>query len=275
MSIVVIGASSFIAQALRSAAPDTWVFLPHAAALENDNLVRHAHVVINCAFSPALRAADYDPAEDIDSALAAKLGPDTRYIMLSSRLVYGPSPNGGALAENMPENPVTPYARNKLRIERQLRGILNERLTVLRLANIFGHERGRASFFGLALTSLVKDEKIIFDMSPTAERDFLSVWRCAEALVKIAEAPASGIFNLGSGFPTACGTIAEWLIAGYGRGALVADPRKPDDSFYLDMTKTRAAWPQIPSFTPTQLEDDCRLCGRMLSLDSIQPSDLF
>ena len=46
------------------------------------------------------------------------------------------------LAETAPTGPSDAYGRHKLAVEHALRELLGERLTVLRLANVFGYERG-------------------------------------------------------------------------------------------------------------------------------------
>ena len=58
---------------------------------------------------------------------------------------------------------------------------------MLRLANIFGYERGpgRRTFLSLTLDRLAREGRIRFDMSPFVERDFLPVEACARLLARI------------------------------------------------------------------------------------------
>ncbi len=269
MTVVAVGKSSFLAGAVRenSAAKD-WLFLSHEEALQDTSWVGRVSSVVNFAFSPALRTGAYNSAIDIDSSLAALVaGTQARYIMLSTRAVYGPTSGDFGLKEGEAENPATPYGRNKLAVENALREELGDRLTVLRLGNIFGHEykkgHGRATFFGLSLAGLAERKTIAFDMNPDQPRDFCSAWRFADALAAIVAKPQAGVFNLGSGFGTPCGKIAELLIEGYGEGRLVVDDKGKNDSFWLDMAKTRAAF-GLPASSHDELRQDCLACGRAL-----------
>ena len=92
--------------------------------------------------------------------------------MLSSRKVYAPS--AAPLAETAPTGPSDAYGRNKLAVEDALRDLLGERLTVLRLANIFGYERSPAAttFVSISLDRLAREGRIHYAMSPFVERDF-------------------------------------------------------------------------------------------------------
>src|SRR6185312_16044609 len=100
-----------------------------------------------------------------------------------------------------------------------LHALLDDRLVVLRLANVFDAEERygeRPRFFGMALSRLAREGCIAFDISPFVERDFLPAAVFAERLVRIVADPKPGIFNMGAGFPVAVGRIAQWLIAGRG-----------------------------------------------------------
>lgn len=247
MTIAVVGAGSFIAGALR-ARPDTadWRFVGHAAALSDEAWLDGVDTVLNCAFDPRLRAGPYDPALDVDRRLAQRLAshPAVRYVMTGSRLAYGPAGPAARLVESAEPRPDRPYGIAKLAAERAVRDRLGDRATVLRIGNVFGLETGpgRASFFGVALRTLRESARIVLDVSPFVERDFIPVEDLAERLVAIAGAPRPGVFNLGSGTPIAIGRIALWLIEGYGAGALcVTDPHERD-AFALDLEATRRAF---------------------------------
>jgi dTDP-4-dehydrorhamnose reductase/UDP-glucose 4-epimerase len=269
MTVVAVGKTAFLAGALRAdSASKGWIFLSHDEALRDTSWAKNAATVVNFAFSPALRTGAYDAGEDVDSRLAAIVaGAQAKYIMLSTRAVYGISAGDSGLKEGQAENPATPYGSNKLAIENALREKLGDRLTVLRLGNIFGHEykngHGRGTFFGQSLAGLAERKTIEFDMNPDQPRDFLASWRFAAALALIAAKPQAGLFNLGAGFGTPCKKIAEWLIEGYGEGRLVVNDKDKKDPFWLDMTKTRAAF-GLPVVREEDLRQDCLACGKNL-----------
>lgn len=263
MTVVVTGAGSMIGTALRrNAATASWRFLRHdqvaPAALDG------ASCVVNLAFHPRLRAEAYDGSLDIDLRLATLLaGRDIPYVMASTRMVYGTPPADGRLAEDMPTAPVNPYGRSKLAVERAVSEVLGNHATILRLSNIFDVAEGdgqRRSFFGMAVSRLRAEGRIVFDMSPFVERDFLPAAALAEALVAIAVRPVPGVFNLGAGFAVPTGRIAQWLIQGHGRGELLVTDFREFDGFWLDTALARRAW-ELPAVTPATIRDHCLAVG--------------
>ena len=247
MTIAVVGAGSFIARTLRARTDTaTWRFVGHARALAGDHWLEGVDTVVNCAFDPRLRTGPYDPTLDVDRRLAERVAAcrGVRYVMTGSRLAYGPAGDPPRLLESRQPAPARPYGIAKLAAERALRERLGDRVTVLRIGNVFGLETdpGRTSFFGVALRTLRESGQIVLDVSPFVERDFIPVDDLAERLVRIATAPRPGLFNLGAGTPTAVGRIALWLIEGYGSGTLsVTDPVERD-AFALDLTALRNAY---------------------------------
>lgn len=266
MTIVVVGRNSFIAGAL-AALPEAhgWSFLTHDEALAPRRL-DSASAVVNLAFDPVLRREPYDAARDVDAALAARIAgrPDVRYVMVSSRMVYGPPQDpDGRLVEDAVPHPVTAYGRNKLEVERRLTDRLGDRLTIVRLSNVFGaeYDTARRTFFALALRTLAQEDVVRFDMSPSVRRDFLPVEALAARLAAVAPAPRPGVFNLGAGLAVPCGHIAEWLIAGHGSGRLIVEDMREHDTFWLDMTRANATW-DLPPVTLDEVRDACLRAGR-------------
>jgi dTDP-4-dehydrorhamnose reductase/UDP-glucose 4-epimerase len=269
VTTVVVGAGSMIARALRRH-PDAagWLYLPHQQALTESGWVRDARVVINLAFDPRLKTAAYDPALDVDRRLAAILAPSScAYIMVSTRMAYGPPGDGLRLAETMPSNPVNYYGTAKLAAERHLLAAQGDRVTVLRLSNIFDPSEAageRRSFFGMAMRTLAAQGRIIYDMSPFVARDFLPADLLAERLVAVAAHPRPGMFNLGAGFAIRTGRIAQWLIGGYGAGELLVTDFREHDGFWLDMTRSMRTW-NFPPVTEPMLRDACIAAGAQLA----------
>jgi dTDP-4-dehydrorhamnose reductase/UDP-glucose 4-epimerase len=227
--------------------------------------------VVSFARHPLLGSADYESAtKDPDLRLAARLaGRDIDYVMLSSRKVYAPGDR--PLAEDDPTGPQDRYGRHKLAVERALRERLGERLTILRLANVFGYERGRArrTFMSLSLDRLARDRQIRFDMSPFVERDFLPVGACARVLVRIVAAPPGGVLNVGSGIPLPTGRIALWVLEGFGRGELVIESPREHDAFVLDVGRLTSLYG--PPCTYDELRTACLDLGRRLASETGQP----
>lgn len=267
MGVVIVGKNAFLARALRERGGDRdWTWLGHDEALRDTGWRDRAKCVVNFAFPPQFAAERYSESDDIDLSLARIIGDrPVRYVMLSSRLVYGRRPGNFSITENHPLNPDGAYALNKAVTEANLLTTFGpERLTVLRLANVFGHELGRPLFFGRMLESLKKTGTITFDMDPRSRRDFFAVWHLSDALDIIAERPRPGIYNLGSGIGTTCGDIAKWVIEGYGSGKLNITGTTRNDQFWFNLDKIRAEWPGLPVLTAETIRADCLGCGEWL-----------
>lgn len=267
MSVTIVGKSSFLARSIQEKLGDNgWTYISHQEALADPSWVGKTACVVNFAFPPAFKTERYRESGDIDLKLARMIaGAPVHYIMVSTRLVYGQRPANFRINETQPLDPKTPYARNKLVTEANLHAALpSDRLTVLRLANIFGHELNRPLFFGRMLTSLKESGKIAFDMSAKSQRDFFAVWHLADALDIITRRPHPGIYNLGSGVGTPCGDIARWVIEGYGSGTLEVYNDTLADQFWFDLSLARRAWPALPVITPEIIRADCLDCGQWL-----------
>jgi nucleoside-diphosphate-sugar epimerase len=276
MRVVVVGANSLIARALQASERTFgWRFVSHTAVLESTELLRGADVIINCALDPRLKTCAYDVAYDFDLRLAALIRdwPAVHYVMLSSRLAYGPVRGTTRLIESMAVAPDGAYGIAKLATERGLECLLGKRLTVLRLSNVFGNEAwaGRQNFFAIALRALRDEGRIVLDMSPFVERDFIPVEELAEALVRVASSPRAGLFNLGAGRGTPTGRIAQWLIEGYGCGELLVTSIREFDAFSLDIGAASEAF-GIEQVTPDVVQHRCRRLGECLRA-SIQGHD--
>ena len=266
LRVAVVGRSSLVAGALKQhPQAAAWRYVGHAQALAASDWLEGIDVVVNCALDPRLKAGAYDRRLDIDVRLAAMLPASTRYLMLSSRLAYGPAGDDPRLTEQRPARPDRLYGINKLAIERALAAQLGERLTVLRLSNVFGAEDlpGRQSFFAIALRTLRNEGRIVLDMSPFVERDFIPVQELAQALVQVARAPLPGLFNIGAGIGIATGRIAQWLIEGHGHGRVEVHDLREFDAFRLDLTAAAQAFGIAP-VPATRIRDRCRQLGAQL-----------
>jgi len=252
--ILIVGRGSFLARHVLAALPVAPVRAVGHDEIDQPGLLDDVDCVINFARRPQLGSEGCGPATlDPDLRLARLIGErEIAYLMLSSRKVYAPSE--GALAEGHPTGPGDAYGRAKLALERQLAGLLGERLTILRLANVFGYERtpGRATFLTSLLERLARDGEIHYDMSPFVRRDFLPVEAFVRLLVQIARDPPGGVLNVGSGIALPTGRLALWILEGFGRGRLVITAAREHDAFVLDIARLR------------------RLCGEPCSLDEIR-----
>ncbi|HYF20673.1 MAG TPA: NAD-dependent epimerase/dehydratase family protein [Ramlibacter sp.] len=264
MNVTVVGAGSLIAQALRRhPGAAGWRFLHFAQATAMPDALDGVDLLINCAFARRLRTESYDAACDADVQLAHRLAPPARFLMLSSRLAYGPAGDDPCLHESRVPRPDRPYGINKLTTERALAAMLGDRLTVLRLGNAFGDEdqAGRQNFLAIALRSLRQQRRVVLDISPFVERDFIPVDLLAERIVHISSMPKAGLYNLGAGTAVPTGRIAQWLIEGHGDGELVVTDMREHDAFQLDIGAAQRTF-GIAAVPLLQVRQACLHLGR-------------
>jgi UDP-glucose 4-epimerase len=234
--LLVVGRHGFLARHFLQVCKEPLIAVGHEA-IDDPNLLDGVDRIVSFMRHPLLGSEEYRPQTmDPDLRLAGRIaGRAIDYIMLSSRKVYAPSAR--PLGETDPTAPQDRYGRHKLAVEQELRARLGRRLTILRLANVFGDERaaGRRTFFALMLEALAREGRIRFDMSPFTARDFLPVAAFARLLARIAAAPPGGILNVGSGIALPTGRLALWLLEGCGRGELVIGSPQEKDAFVLDV----------------------------------------
>ena len=262
--LLVIGRNSFIARHFLEAWERPVIAVDHEAIARPD-LLDGVDRIISFARHPLLGREGYRPnTMDPDLRLAERIADrDIAYVMLSSRKVYAPSAR--PLLETDPVAPPGLYGRHKLAAEEALGARLGTRLTILRLANVFGDERqaGRRTFLALSLDQLAREGRIRFDMSPFVARDFLPVQTCARLLAQIALAPPGGILNVGSGIALPTGRLALWVLEGFGRGELVIESPEERDAFVLDVGRLTRRYG--PACTYEELRGRCLELGRRLA----------
>lgn len=233
--ILVTGAGGFIGSHVARALGTDCRPSPHRA-LDEASLLDGVAAILHAGRDPRLGTTDYRLEDDIELALARRAeSKGLAFLTLSSRKVYAPSPL--PLTETAELGRTDRYGEQKLLMEDALAGLLGERLTRLRLANIFGYERGRQSFMGAMLDGLASDATITFDMSPFTTRDFLDVETAAAWLAALARRPPGGIVNLGSGIALPTGKLALAVIEGFEKGRLTITRPEERDSFRLDTSR--------------------------------------
>ncbi|MGA7675049.1 MAG: SDR family oxidoreductase [Rhizomicrobium sp.] len=267
--LVLVGAGSFIARHVYAASLTKKikaVGLPHDADLAR---VLHANdTVINFGLTPEYKTSAYSEKYDFDLRIARIANASgARVIMLSTRKVYPTANKWGSKEAEAAEGDGCFYGCNKARSEALIHDLMGQSLTILRCSNVFGYEyvagQLRRTFFGQMLAELREMGTITFDMSPNTRRDFLPVEQCAGAIIAVIMAGASGVYNVGCGFPIFCGDVANWIMAGYGEGTLVISRDEIRDEFFLDMTKWQASnFPVL--VTQDTLRSYCVDLGRRL-----------
>lgn len=266
--ILLVGHHSFLAQHALGALGR--VKAVGHEAIDRPDLLDGVGCVINFARHPLAGSDAYRlETMDADLRLAARIGRNNiAYVMLSSRKVYAPSAD--PLSESAATEPRDLYGRHKLAAEQALRDLLGDRLTVLRLANIFGYEHipRRRTFVALSLDRLAREGRIHYGMSPFVARDFLPAETFARVLAGIAAAPPGGVLNVGSGIALPTGRLALWILEGFGRGELVIESTAEKDSFVLDIGRLQDLYG--PPCSCADLRAACVAIGHRLASNLAQ-----
>ena len=268
MRIALVGFDSFIARHVADAGRRLGLdILPVAFDDPLVSSLRGTDAVINFTLNPRFFAQSYDTAIDCDrrtAIAAAEAG--ARFTMLSSRKAYRQQELWGVREDASHDGDGSHYGSNKAASECVVLEVTGGKCIILRLSNIFGFEYRkngtRKNFFGQLLRSLREEGEIRYDMNPASRRDFLPVEFCAEGILRATCAGIEGTFNLGSGFPSACGEIADWVMEGFGGGHLVVTGNDIRDEFFLNVDKWNSFF--SPVITREQLKAACIGVGRKL-----------
>jgi dTDP-4-dehydrorhamnose reductase len=155
---------------------------------------------INCSSHKNFFDKSYEKKFDRNYILSTLImKQNAKLIILSSRQVYEPKLN---ITEKSKIKPINLYAKNCIKSEVYCEKILNKRLIVLRLSNIFGYEVGKKkkpSLISIFIRGL-KQKTVIFDNNYYLHKDFLPVNYLSKYIYRILlKDDFTGILNVGSG----------------------------------------------------------------------------
>lgn len=156
--------------------------------------------LINCSSHKNFFDKNYKKKFDRNYTLSTLImKQNVKLIILSSRQVYEPKLN---ITEKSKIKPINLYAKNCIKSEVNCEKILNNRLIVLRLSNIFGYEVGKKkkpSLISIFIRGL-KKKKVTFDNNYYLHKDFLPINYLSKYIYRILlKDDFSGILNVGSG----------------------------------------------------------------------------
>lgn len=261
--IVIIGADSYIATGLEQYLTDCQVDkLYFHNWQQNIELLQQADCVINFSIAPDFSVRNMTPDEILDIQIAQHLkNTSTRYIFISSRKVYGSTDNLVIHKETDSLCGIDFYASNKIRTEQALTKILNDKLTILRVANIIGkpvNRTGYKTFIGWICESFLKNGKLVVTQNADTQKDFITKDFLQESIVSLIKKNATGIYNVSSGFGT---NIRDILIGYVGTENIDFQGQNlsPTDQFVLDNTRlTLITGQSLTSKIIMQYLQDCQ-----------------
>ena len=197
----------------------------------------HPDVVIHAAAQVSVPRSVEDPERDravnvvgTTNVLEGAASVNARLVFLSSGgAIYG---NADGATEDDEPKPMSPYGAHKLEAERV---IIASGLpyAIARLANVYGPGQRADAEGGVVATFI----RVVRSGSPVElhggghqTRDFVHVADVVEALVTMAEANASGVWNVGTGQSVAIRDLAEAIVRISGmRVPLVEGPAREGD----------------------------------------------
>jgi UDP-glucose 4-epimerase len=185
------------------------------------------------------------------NVLEACLGQRARKLVFaSSSAVYAELPDAPKSEADCPE-PTSPYGISKLEgehlleIYREQRGLAS---VALRFFNVYGPRQPADSAYAAAVPIFMerglRGETLTIYGDGRQTRDFVFVDDVAEAVVRAAESPASGVFNVGTGRASEILELARVIarLSG-GRSGERFEPPRPGDvrSSTADVARAQAA----------------------------------
>jgi UDP-glucose 4-epimerase len=182
--------------------------------------------------------------------IAARDNGVKKVVYASSSAVYGDT-TARVQKEDLPPNPLSPYAVTKLAGEyygRVFREIYGLQTASLRYFNVYGPRQDPGSDYAAVIPAFIsrvlsgKPPVIYGDGEQT--RDFVYVKDVVEANILAVESTATGVFNIGSGQRVTINDLARLIITLCGKEkirALHKEPRPGDIRHSLaDITKAGA-----------------------------------
>lgn len=237
-SILVVGVDAYLAKGLSS--QDAGRRIVAVRRWEDRPLSGHFDAVVNFTVQPEFSLRDLPDGELIDARIANDLrGTSAKFVMLSSRRVYGRHDDFRIHSESAPLEPQDAYARNKVRAEALVRSALPNDHLILRVSNILAEPPSRTgyrTFAGWLADELTLKGFVEVTENPGVRKDFISRDYLQKAMLSLVGKGASGTLNVGSG--TAL-PLSRWLPLLVPEGLLrFVDPNGGKrDQFALDVSR--------------------------------------
>ena len=237
--IAVIGANAYLAEGLADVLENVSLFSRPGDWVDYADLGGFDWI-INFSIQPDFRRRILSANELIDANIANAIKDmKTKFVMISSRKVYGTHENLRSFYETDKCYPLDFYAKNKVAAENGVLNLLPNRSLVLRVANIIDFPSLRPDqrvFMGWIRDSMRDNGELNVTENPDVRKDFITRDYFHHALRDLMNQNQSGVFNVGAGFAV---SMRELLPRIVGRGNCVfsGTDKKPDDQFVLSVDK--------------------------------------
>ncbi len=192
--------------------------------------------------------------------LAARDNKIKRVVNASSCAIYGDAP-GLPKKEDMPKNPLSPYAAAKLAAEEYcqvFQKVYSLPTVSLRFFNIFGPRQNPDSDYAAAIPKFIKiaaaGNPVTIFGDGKATRDYTYVKDAVSCYILAAESDATGIYNIGSGKAVTVNELVKiiYRLVGNTTTPIYGPPRPGDIIHSRADTKKAKAFGYRPQYTLEQ-----------------------
>lgn len=237
---VILGSNSYLAKNLDTYLTDMDVFtLNHSNWINNLELIKNADYVLNFCISPKDFLQDVLVDDVIDIQIARELqDSNALFYFMSTRKVYGQSASLVTYDEDSELKPFDHYSKNKVTIEQELRKILCDRLSILRISNILGvpeKKIGYKTFMGWITQNYLERGKLYLSESKSTVRDFITIRYFHYVLSNLVRHSVVGIHNISSNLKIPLGVVLGEMV---GEQNIIEKKTIPTDQFLLSNKKT-------------------------------------
>jgi nucleoside-diphosphate-sugar epimerase len=268
VKILVVGKNSFIANFFKIASRSNGFIVDTCSHKNLPKSLTSYNWVVNFSLNPKMFSEKYSKSIDQDYIISKSLKDKskTKFVMISSRAVYPCSNSTLPLSELDPleiKNQKQ-YGINKIQSESSVSSNLNSNnFLILRASNIFGLEKDRHTFMGIAQKNLVENNEILLDIHEETIKDFIPVSYFCEYLIRLIQNNANGIYNVGSGESITVKEICYEMIEGYGSGLLKIHPDSEiKDQFILNVSKLKKTTGLV--ITKIKILEYAHMVGKLL-----------
>ncbi len=168
-------------------------------------------VIINCSSNKSYVNKKYKLKYDYDLLVAKKIeNLKSKLIIISTRKIYKPKYN---ISENGQIRPKCNYSKNKLKSEKLVSKILNNRLLILRVANIIGPPKKNKRKIHKTFSDIFFDEvkKGFIYNNKNNYKDFITIKKFCEILFNLLKYNTYGIYNVSLGKKIYLNELISWL----------------------------------------------------------------
>ena len=168
-------------------------------------------IIINCSINKNYINKKYKLKNDYDLLVAKKIkNLQSKFVLISTRKVYKPKFNISEKGQLMPK---CNYSRNKLKSERLAIKILDNRLLILRVANIVGQPKKNKRKIHRTFSDIFFDQakKGYIYKNTNNYKDFISIKKFCEITLKLIQINSHGIYNVSLGKKVYLHQLVKWL----------------------------------------------------------------